>query len=367
MQTDCSSHENQRQTLSSTGQEMGTIDIDLLLEPLPGDTPTGDDLEYDQKFVELCLMAQGVPDRVEIVRDPNDSNRDIERVVPGSEPDATAVLDASLALFQRTKDLRIAMHAAYALTRIDGLAGLASGSGLIAGMLERYWHEVHPRLGTDDGSEPFMRINILNGFCDQAMILRAVRNMPLAGEGTSGRYKLSDAYEANDALPHKEGAATRELLRSACMDMDAVVLGIRLAACRNTLANLTSIASIFHERTSFFPDFEPLKKILRRTISIYSTDGQSGAIGANKSADTAPDRNMEHAERHKVERIVSRADAKLLLEQACNYLEQAEPAHPSPLLIRRAIRLLDMSFINIIRELTPDAVSEIERLGGIRN
>lgn len=348
---------------------MGIIDIALLLEPLPGDTPTGDDLEYDQEFVELCLMAQGMPDRVEIISDPNDSNRDIERVVPGSEPDQTAVLDASLALFKRTKDLRVAMHAAHALTRIDGLAGLASGTGLIAGMLERYWCEVHPRLGTGDESDPFMRMNILNGFCDPATILRAVRNVPLAEDGSDGRYKLSDAYAANDASPNMEGhAATRELLRSACMDMDAVVLGRRLAACRNALANLTSIASIFHERTSFFPDFEPLKKILRRTLSIYSTDGQNGAVDANGSADAVQARkNMGHVESHRAGRIVSRADAKALLEQACNYLEQAEPAHPSPLFIRRAIRLLDMSFINIIRELTPDAASEIERLGGVRN
>ncbi|MES3022241.1 MAG: type VI secretion system protein TssA, partial [Pseudomonadota bacterium] len=62
----------------------------------------------------------------------------------------------------------------------------------------------------------------------------------------------------------------------------------------------------------------------------------------------------------------SRAEASRLLCQACDMLEHSEPAHPAPLLVRRAIRLLDMNFLDLVRELTPDALAEVERLSGIK-
>jgi type VI secretion system protein ImpA len=50
----------------------------------------------------------------------------------------------------------------------------------------------------------------------------------------------------------------------------------------------------------------------------------------------------------------------------CEFLERTEPAHPAPLLIRRAARLLDLSFLDIIRDIAPGAASQIEDLGGLR-
>lgn len=349
---------------------MGLFDLDLLLDPLPGDIPTGEDLEYDQQFIELELQAQGTPDRAEIVKDPDNSGRDIERIIPGKEPDPRAVLDAALTLFKRTKDLRIVTYVAYGATRIDGLVGLSSGIELVARLLERYWDEIHPRLDADD-PDPYMRINILNGLCDPAKLLRAVKSAPLAEERAIGRFTLRDMDVASGDASPLEGqvAATAELLRAVCMEMDPAVFDERLAACRAALANLASIVSIFRERTSSFPDFDPLKKILQRAVSYYEEVAliRGGVVVVDDNAESSSGGGEESVGRPGGGKIASRVDAKRLLEQACNYLEQAEPAHPSPLLIRRAIRLLDMSFLDIMRELTPDAVGEIERLGGIRN
>jgi len=52
--------------------------------------------------------------------------------------------------------------------------------------------------------------------------------------------------------------------------------------------------------------------------------------------------------------------------EVCDFLERTEPSHPAPLLIRRAARLLDLSFVDIIRDLAPDAAGQIENLGGLR-
>jgi type VI secretion system protein ImpA len=60
----------------------------------------------------------------------------------------------------------------------------------------------------------------------------------------------------------------------------------------------------------------------------------------------------------------SRDDVKRILEQVCTFIERTEPSNPAPILIRRAQRLLDRNFMDIIQDLAPDAVAQIEKLAG---
>jgi len=55
---------------------------------------------------------------------------------------------------------------------------------------------------------------------------------------------------------------------------------------------------------------------------------------------------------------------QVLLEKACQYLERSEPSHPAPMLIRRAQRLLELNFFQIIEELVPEGLQKIESLAG---
>jgi type VI secretion system protein ImpA len=48
----------------------------------------------------------------------------------------------------------------------------------------------------------------------------------------------------------------------------------------------------------------------------------------------------------------------------CEWLERNEPSNPAPLLIRRSQRLMTKSFIDIIRDLVPDGLSQVEKLAG---
>ena len=62
--------------------------------------------------------------------------------------------------------------------------------------------------------------------------------------------------------------------------------------------------------------------------------------------------------------ISSREDVQVLLEKACQFMERTEPSHPAPMLIRRAQRLLDLNFFQIIEELVPEGLQKIESLAG---
>ncbi|MEL7338378.1 MAG: hypothetical protein AAFN70_19475, partial [Planctomycetota bacterium] len=63
-------------------------------------------------------------------------------------------------------------------------------------------------------------------------------------------------------------------------------------------------------------------------------------------------------------KIGSRKDAIKALDDVCDFYELNEPSSPLPLLIRRAQRLASKSFLDILRDLAPDAVATAEALGG---
>jgi type VI secretion system protein ImpA len=54
-----------------------------------------------------------------------------------------------------------------------------------------------------------------------------------------------------------------------------------------------------------------------------------------------------------------------VLENVCKFIEQSEPSNPAPLFIRRAQRLLSRSFLEIIQDLAPDSLGQIQKLAGI--
>ena len=63
--------------------------------------------------------------------------------------------------------------------------------------------------------------------------------------------------------------------------------------------------------------------------------------------------------------IASREDVIRTLDLICRYIETNEPSNPAPLLLRRAQKLMSMNFVEIIKELTPDSISQIESLAGL--
>ncbi len=91
--------------------------------------------------------------------------------------------------------------------------------------------------------------------------------------------------------------------------------------------------------------------------------GASGDASAGEAAD-----GRFGARRHgRAGTIGSREDANRALERVCEWIERNEPSNPAPLLIRRAQRLMSKSFIDIIRDLAPDGLRQVEKLAGTEN
>ena len=100
--------------------------VDTWLAPLP-DSPCGESLEYDDDFREMEKAGIGRPP----------SQFEAE----GVSPDWRAVLGRSQSLFERTRDLRVAIYWARARVHLDGVDTLPEGLRLVEGLLSRFWDE----------------------------------------------------------------------------------------------------------------------------------------------------------------------------------------------------------------------------------
>lgn len=111
------------------------MERETLLAAVSQDLPCGPDLVYDPDFIALEQVARGKP-----------GQQFGDTVIPPEEPDWADVKTRCVALFSRTKDLRVAMLLTRALSRLEGMVGLASGLRLIQDLLAQYWASVHPQL-----------------------------------------------------------------------------------------------------------------------------------------------------------------------------------------------------------------------------
>jgi type VI secretion system protein ImpA len=63
--------------------------------------------------------------------------------------------------------------------------------------------------------------------------------------------------------------------------------------------------------------------------------------------------------------LATRADAVRILQQIATFLRKSEPSSPAPMFLDRAVKMLQMDFTAIVKELMPDSKERIELLGGI--
>ncbi len=62
--------------------------------------------------------------------------------------------------------------------------------------------------------------------------------------------------------------------------------------------------------------------------------------------------------------IRSNQDIHKALDMIIQYYEQHEPSSPVPLLLKRAKRLVGRTFVDIIRDISPDAMTQVQMVSG---
>lgn len=334
---------------------MPELDIESLLAPLAGDAPCGVNLEYDPAFQTLQEAASGKPER-----------QYGSTIIAAEPPDWPAVREQALALAARTRDLRVAVWLARGAARVDGLAGAVQGLQLLRGLLERYWDTVHPLLDADDGNDPTARLNALSPLShdDGLADLRAAGLTRARGAVTVRDIEL--AFGRVEALAG-ESAPTEAGVTPAVAAAQAQSPAL-VAAMAGGLEAALGIAKLLETKlgAAQAPDLAPLTKLLR-CVALAGRRAQGGPATEIDAADSAGAGAVAgaNASPKSIGAIQSREDAIRALQRVSEWIERNEPSNPAPLLIQRAQRLMKKNFLEIIRDLVPEGLGQIEKLAGL--
>jgi type VI secretion system protein ImpA len=332
------------------------IDITTLLDRVTEDQPCGPDLEYDAEFIALEQAARRTPEQ-----------QYGETTVAATEPNWSDVVERALALMQRTKDVRVAILLTRGLIYLEDAGGLAAGLALVHGLMDRYWDTVHPRLDPDDGLDPTMRLNALMPFADPDTLLRDVRNMYLVRPGRYSGIAVRNVLVAMGKLPatadeSAPGRAEIEgIVRAAATDGAAPA-----EALHSAKKSLDALRALLTDKVGAerVPDFKSLQDVLDLSLQVCDTAPGLPAETEDESVQTNTGIADQQARTLSTE-IRSREDAVRVLQRVVEFIERTEPANPAPLFIRRAQRLMAKSFVEIIQELAPESMSQIEKMAGL--
>ncbi|HEV3425623.1 MAG TPA: type VI secretion system protein TssA [Paraburkholderia sp.] len=342
---------------------MATLDAGVLLAEKSPENPCGGDVEYDPDFLELEQVVHGKPD-VQYG----------QTVVAATPPDWKAAQALALRLLSKSHDLRVAAHLARALLNREGFSGLAEGLSLIEGLLETHWDHVYPQLDPDDDHDPTARINALTVLVEPAGMLLDVRDAPLVVSRTQEVVRLRDIQYATGEVPVPDGVEPLSLasIDASVADARDQAIAVRDALLAARRSN-TRIETLLTERVGAAQsiDLSPLSKLLNHAASfiaerIGSEPEVTGAVHAGEAL-AGHGASPAAAVAAPSGEVASREDVIRMIDRICAYYERHEPSSPVPLLLARARRLVDKSFMEILQDLAPEGLGQARQVGGVES
>lgn len=337
------------------------MNIDALLAPISSDKPCGDNLEYDADYMAMEQACAGKAEQ-----------QFGDTIIPAEPADWNKVERLASGLLSRTKDIRVMLALTRAWTQLKGLPGYAAGLELLKQSLLLYWEPIWPVLEEDGERDPFFRVNALAALGDKSALTTAVRQTSLI-RSASDEISLRDACALLDGsktecpeYPGGRARLTDELARSGQPGVEAIVaISERLQTIHDTLVE--------HLGETGVPEMQQLQKTVMTVVQACDVTDLAALIPAMASASEQPHQDVPSARTVRTEtdwRTVqpgSRSDAQLMLEKVKQYFVQHEPSHPAPLMIERVQRMIELDFMDIIRDLAPDGVHQLENIFGRRD
>jgi type VI secretion system protein ImpA len=323
------------------------MDLSLCFAEIAEEPPCGPDLEYDPEFLILQEATLVKPEQ-----------QFGETIIPAELPDWRIVERMGLTLLARTKDLRIATILVRACVNNYGPVGLEQTLQLILLWLQQYWDEVHPRIDINGERDLMLRVNALAQLSDTEALIADLRASLVISPPGMGAIKLRELETLiNDKIMNGVSGSTYEqviaALREAKHNSVPAVLALEQAR-----EHLKVINQLLLNRLGDMdaPDLSALQQLL--DLLTQSFIDEAAADADDDGAAMAGSGSVWTGE------IRSRDDALRALDRVCVYLERHEPTNPAPFLLRRAKKLMTSNFLEIINDLAPDSVAQIERVTG---
>ena len=373
-----------------------TVDLPALIAPVSEDAPAGADCTQGLEFFNLGILAGYLADldaynaenrRVEELTSDEEiahagtARADRKRQIESREGDVKAIIERAVSpsavidkivalstklLTHTGKDLRVVQHLGLALTVRSGIAGYAEGLALAQGLIAAYPDAIHPLPDEDDPGDISERTNCVGEMANGDAFIRALRSALVVEGGRAGKLFVRDIEvitgitEAdNPADPPTASVAAASLAESGEAAVTAVLASLDAAA-----SALAALAGAFSATSAGAISVDRAAGVIKRATAFIqesagvgaAAEGDAGAAGAGAAGGVGGPAGVGS--------VRSRADARRAIQLAVQYLEQNEPSHPAPLLLKRADRLLGLSFYEILRDMAPESLTEIDRIAG---
>lgn len=361
------------------------MDIEELLQPVSDEMPCGE--EGSLFALEEIVKEQGVG----VI-----AGAEVEE----TEPNWLDLYEQSQDHFKQCKHLRTALFLALAAMKREGIGGFRDGLQLIKGLIEQYWESMYPELDPDESmGDPdgwMERENILNDMSaplgtvgDTMKFLQRLRETPLTNSRQLGRFSLRDiqaAMAAGDGDDEEEGgsdAPKMSLIHGAFEDTETDDLAAMDTALGESLEALDEIREAlsgklaqstpptFGNLSSMLQDMKkPVHNDLDRRgffdeAADFEDDEEAGEEGSGEEGEGGGGGAGGKRAGMASAGIQSRQDVLKAFELIYKYYGRHEPSSPVPLIMKRAERLVTANFFDIISDLSPGAMSDIESITGV--
>ena len=345
-------------------------EIEKLLAPVSAEHECGEDVSGTPAYQELEKLILGKPETQFSAAEP---------------PNWIEIRDRSLELLGRSKHLRLVVVLSAALVRVEGLSGFRDGLALLKTLVEKYWQTLYPRLDPEDNNDPTERVNIIAAlaapqgtFGDSFNFLEGIRAVPLSDSKQYGRLSMQDVANSRAGVK-----STKEKLVPAGGDIEAAFRDTNPAAIQTAeattaeaLALTKGLQKILDDLvgSSNAVDFGPLVAVMgdaRKQLAGYLPKGAAVGDGAmeeqpGEPAPASGQSGTRHSHSGLTGTVENRQQVVQALDLVCNYYSRFEPSSPVPLLVQRARRLVELDFLGVVADLSPEMLDKIRAAAGVQ-
>lgn len=332
------------------------------VDPISVTQPTGIDIEYDARFIDIQSLVEGKPEQ---------QYGDV--IIEAQEPDWDTVEKLCRQILSESKDIRVFCFYAQALTANYGILGFKKGCEIIHANIGKYWEDLYPKLvDEEDNFDAFYRsgsIGLL--IADSGIIKQLNESNIIYSPSKKSYFKMKSV--ASILINNEDGSYPGgkekliEDLRVAYQNNQEELLVLK-----DALDFLINIESVFEENIKdFHLDFSVVKKpleviasLLVRSSDFEENEQETPSIEKVAVPNNTVIRPVTDSQNLNDIKIKDRADVKIVLEKLNIYFRLKEPSHPAPLFIERLQKLMDMNFYEMLKNISPDSLNNLDMIIG---
>lgn len=355
--------------MSEELQIPAVVDLDALLQPIPGENPSGENLRYSGLYDEI-----------------SEARREDEALNQGDwqtelkVADYRKVVDLAVpALTTRAKDLQIAVWLCEALIKIHGFPGVRDSLILLSGLQNDFWDTLYPEIDEGDMEG---RANAISWIDTQSDL--DIKKCPYTGAAGYGYLDWEDSkrfdipesvagmdnadqvrFNALRELAEKENRVTADMWRkeyAATRRAAVEKVNFTIEECWTAFAELNRIIEEKYERNQM-PGLSTFKKSLddvhtqvkklleEKRIEEPDPEPDEEEMAGEAGADgTTPGKGAGGG----TGPISSRKEALKRLAEIADYFHRTEPHSPVAYLVQRAVKWGNMPLENWLQDVIKD-------------